>query len=137
MIKISKDNYIRPKTTIQEKLTQQEIEEKLEDYTEVEDINKVPINTHIRYYTLKKDVNGKMTKVFRLGGQLKNKDNSDKYIILGNGKVTWSVQMKNTILYRKMKMDEIKDEYEMIIQDLKNEILKIKKEKKNKKSKNN
>jgi hypothetical protein len=131
MIKITNTtNYIRPKTTLQEKLTSDEIEQKLEDYTEVDNINKIPINSHLRYYTLKRDDKGNMSKVFRLGGNLINKDNSDKYIILSNGKVSWSVQTKNTIFYRKMKINEIKDEYETIIEELKDEIMKLKKDNK-------
>ncbi len=55
MQKISKDGYTRPKHTIQDKMTEEEIEEKLADYLEVEDITKVPIGTHIRYYTLVPD----------------------------------------------------------------------------------
>ena len=39
--------------TLQDKLTKEEIKEKLEDYIEVEDINKVPLNTHIRYFSIK------------------------------------------------------------------------------------
>jgi hypothetical protein len=131
MIKITNTtNYIRPKTTLQEKLTSDEIEQKLEDYTEVDNINKIPIKSHLRYYTLKRDDKGNMSKVFRLGGNLINKDNSDKYIILSNGKVSWSVQTKNTIFYRKMKINEIKDEYETIIEELKDEIMKLKKDNK-------
>ena len=120
--RITKDGYIRPKYTLQDKLTEEEIKEKLEDYNEVEDITKVPIGTHIRYFTLIPDKKGKLKKVFRLGGQLKNKDNCDKYIILSNGTVSWTVQIDTSILYKKMNIDEIKDEYENIIKDLEDKI---------------
>jgi len=126
--KISKDEYKRPKYTIQDKLTEEEIEEKLADYIEIENINKVPIGSHIRYYTLVPNKNGELIKTFRLGGQLKNKDNSDKFIILSNGKVTWSVQMDTSILYRKMTIDEIKEDYENIIKELEDSNLQLKKD---------
>ena len=116
--RISKDDYKRPKHTIQDKMTEEEIDEKLEDYIEIEDIFKVPLNSHIRYYTLIPGKDGEIKKAFRLGGQLKNKDNADKYIILSNGKVTWTVQMETSILYRKMTIEEIKEDYENIIKDL-------------------
>jgi len=130
--RITKDGYIRPKYTIQDKLTEEEIKDKLEDYVEIEDIFKVPIGTHIRYFTLAPDKNnsGKLKKVFRLGGQLKNKDNCDKYIILSNGSITWTVQMDTSTLYKKMTIDEIKDEYDNIIKDLQEENISLKKDNK-------
>jgi hypothetical protein len=128
--RISKDDYKRPKHTIQDKMTEEEIEEKLEDYIEIEDIFKVPLNSHIRYYTLIPGKDGEIKKAFRLGGQLKNKDNADKYIILSNGKVTWTVQMETSILYRKMTLEEIKEDYENIIKDLEESNLLLKKDNK-------
>lgn len=128
--RISKDDYKRPKHTIQDKMTEEEIDEKLEDYIEIEDIFKVPLNSHIRYYTLIPGKDGEIKKAFRLGGQLKNKDNADKYIILSNGKVTWTVQMETSILYRKMTIEEIKEDYENIIKDLEESNLQLKKDNK-------
>ena len=128
--RISKDNYNRPKHTIQDKMTEEEIEEKLADYIEVEDILKVPINSHIRYYTLIPGKDGELKKAFRLGGQLKNKDNADKYIILSNGTVTWTVQIDTSILYRKMTIEEIKEDYENIIKELEETNLQLKKDNK-------
>ena len=128
--RINKDGYKRPKHTIQDKMTTEEIEEKLEDYIEVEDIKTIPILTHIRYYTLVPDEKGTLKKLFRLGGQLKNKDNCDKYIILSNGTVSWTVQMDTSILYRKMKIEEIKEEYENVIKELEDQLLLFKKDNK-------
>ena len=57
--------------------------EMLEDYIEVEDISKVPLNTHLRYFSEKKnEKTKKIEKVFRMGGFLVNKNNYDKYVIL-------------------------------------------------------
>lgn len=130
MQRISKDGYSRPKHTIQDKMTEEEIDEKLADYLEVEDIKKVPIGTHIRYFTLVPDDKGEIKKAFRLGGQLNNKDNADKYIILSNGKITWTVQMDTSVLYRKMTIEEIKDDYENVIKELEEEVLQLKKDNK-------
>jgi hypothetical protein len=130
--RISKDNYVRPKHTIQDKLTQEEIDDKLEDYIEIEPakLSKVPIGTHIRYFIKMADKHGIIKKVFRLGGQLKNKDNCDKYIILSNGKITWTVQVENAILYKKMSIEEIKEEYDNIVTDLESQISILKKDNK-------
>jgi hypothetical protein len=130
MQRINKDKYERPKHTIQDKMTEEEIEEKLADYLEVEDIKKVPIGTHIRYFTLVPNDKGEIKKAFRLGGQLHNKDNADKYIILSNGKITWTVQTETSILYRKMTIDEIKDDYEGVIKELEDEVAQLKKDNK-------
>ena len=94
--------YKRPKVTHQEKLSAEEIEEKLEGYVKVDDIAEVPLNTHMRYFTITKDG----SHVFRLGGFLQNKQNAEKYVMLGNGKQVWSVQVKDSIFYRKMSHKE-------------------------------
>lgn len=94
--------YKRPPITKQELLTANEIEEKLQGYDIVDDITKVNIGTHIRYFTTNKDG----SQVFRMGGMLYNKENADKYIVLSNGKLTWTVQIATAILYRKLSHNE-------------------------------
>ena len=77
----------RPTDTYQSKLTDADIEEKLKLYKKIDTIDeltKLPLNTHIRYFSVTKDDKGKKIKKFRLGGFLNNKDNYDKYIILTN-----------------------------------------------------
>jgi hypothetical protein len=100
----------RPTDTYQSKLTDADIEEKLKLYKKIDTIDeltKLPLNTHIRYFSVTKDDKGKKIKKFRLGGFLNNKDNYDKYIILTNKNVSWSVDTKTSILYRKLKDEEI------------------------------
>ena len=53
----TKDNYKRPKTTAQDKLTPKEIQDLLADYVEVENIKDVPLDTHIRYFLKDKGKN--------------------------------------------------------------------------------
>ena len=126
------DGYKRPTKTLQDKLTAIEIKEKLEDYVQIKNFDNVQLNTHIRYFSKIKD--GKKTKkIFRFGGFLKNKVNVDKYVILSNGKSSWSVQVENTVFFRKLTLDEIKEQYEDEIDDLKLIIKNLKK--KNKKLK--
>jgi hypothetical protein len=100
----SDQTYKRPKVTQQEKLSAEEIANKLEGYEKVDDIAEVPLNTHIRYFTINPDG----TQIFRTGGFLHNKQNADTYVMLSNGKNIWSVQVKNSIFFRKMSQkDEI------------------------------
>ena len=115
-------DYDRPTSTFTEKLSQNEIEKKLEDYKKVEDIYQVPLNTHLRYFIKKDD-----EMVFRMGGILKKNSELPKYVILKNAEgIEWSVQIKDTIFFKKMSINEIKAEYEKIIDDLNLKLKKLK-----------
>ena len=137
MSKLGEDNYKRTKKTYTDKLTDDDIKAKLEDYVEVDDISMVPLNSHVRYFTERINEKKKKEKVFRLGGFLVNKSNYEKYVILSNVpetgfinpiKKTWSVNTKTSIFYKKQTLDEIKEEYELEIEDLKDQIKFLKKE---------
>jgi len=120
-------SYVRPEKTFQESLSQEEIKEKLKDYKKVEDISKVPVNSHLRYFSLIEDPKTKKTKkVFRMGGLLKNKDNYDKYVILTNGKQSWSVNTQKSVFFKKMNTDDIHVKYQDEISELKKIIKKLK-----------
>ena len=119
----SKNGYKRPDVTFTDQLSKEQIEEKLEDYTKVDDIYKVPLGVHLRYFSNKDD-----KLVFRMGGQLHKNNGLPDYVILFNGKAQWSVQVKDTIFYRKMTIQEIKEEYEKIIKDLIEKNKKLKKQ---------
>lgn len=112
------DGYEKPELTFTEKLTNDDIEEMLDDYVEVENLAQVPLGTHIRYIAT---INGK--KKFRIGGILSNTKGLPKYIVLVNsaGK-SWSVQTKNTVFYRQMTRKEIREEYEEVIDELEEQI---------------
>jgi hypothetical protein len=109
--KYKKNGFERPEITYTDQLSKEEIQEKLADYSKVEDIYKVPLGVHLRYF-VKKD--GQM--LFRMGGQLFKNNGLPEYVILKSGtNAQWSVQVKDTIFYRKMTLVEIKQEYEDII----------------------
>lgn len=99
--------------TFQSTLTKQQIKDSLKEYKQCNDISKVSIGTHLRYFT----INDKKEKIFRLGGTLNKIDPELRFIKLSNGKIEWSVQIKNTTFYQKMTEAEIKEE-------LKNELRK-------------
>lgn len=119
--------YVRPTYTVQDTLTEKEINIMLEDYIEItiEDLLSVNINTHIRYFSVEIN-NGYAKKVFRIGGNLVKVDKKFRYIVLRNGKESWSVQAKNTIFYKQITIDEIKDEYEEILDEYEKEIMELK-----------
>jgi hypothetical protein len=125
---VNDKKYTRPKHTIQDKITEDEIKEVLEDYIECDDVSKVPIGTHLRYFITTTNQKGNTERKFRFGGFLKNKDNCDKYIILTNNTISWSVQVDATTFFKKMNMEEIKEEYIKVIEEKHQIIKSLKKE---------
>jgi len=125
MTRLGNDNYSRPEKTFQEKLSTDEIKEKLKDYKKIDDISKVPLKSHVRYFSLVDDGN-KMKKLFRMGGVLENKDNCDKYVVLSNGKASWSVNCQKSVFFKKMTSAEIHDKYNEEIKSLKKVIKSLK-----------
>jgi hypothetical protein len=137
----SDTGYKRPDKTYQDKLSYDEIKEKLKNYVKVKDLTAIPLNTHIRYIERKiNPLTQKMETKFRLGGYLVNKRNADKYIVLSNGRVKWSVQVPSTVFYMSTKQmeeettqvtEKDKNKYEKQIEELKliiaDQELKIKK----------
>ena len=110
------------KKTFTENLTKEEINEKLEDYKVVDDISKVPLDTHLRYFVKK---NNEM--LFRMGGNLKRNLDLPNFVVLKNALgAEWTVQVKDTIFYKKMSIKEIKEEYDGIISELHDKIKKLK-----------
>ena len=127
-----KDDKSVGKKTFTDNLTKEEINEKLEDYKLVEDISKVPLGTHLRYFVEKDG-----TKLFRMGGNLKRNLDLPNFVVLQNAVgVEWTVQIKNTTFYKKMTIKEIKEEYDSIIEDLHDKIKKLKVENKDLKAEN-
>lgn len=133
--------YNKQKKSYQENLSPAEIKAKLEEYSQVDSIDDVPLNSHIRYFTVNLKT-GK--KQFRLGGFLTKIE--EEYVVLSNGQLSWSVQKKNTVFFRKMSFQDLKDElkhkikksYDIEINKLKEEnkklretLKKVKKELKN------
>ena len=109
--KFGTDNYVRPEETITDKLTPEEIETKLEDYTQT-DIEKIPLNVHVRYFKME---DGK--RKFCLGGILYQNVGLPTYIKLSNGTNVWSVQTKDTLFFRKLSPLEITTEHKKEIID--------------------
>jgi hypothetical protein len=105
--RLSRDTtYKKKNNSYQNNLSPNEIKKKLEEYQQVESIYDVDLNTHLRYFTL--DKNGK--KQFRLGGFLTKINKENKYVILSNGKLSWSVQIEDSIFFKKVSFSELKEE---------------------------
>lgn len=109
--KISDTKYDRPELTYTDLLTKKDIEGLLLDYEKVENDNldEILIGTHIRYFEHK---DGELK--FRVGGVLKFKGLPD-YIVLNNGKVGWSVQIKNCIFFKKITLESVRNEFKQVL----------------------
>jgi hypothetical protein len=92
----------------QSTLTDEEIAKKLEDYVRVkkDDVSKIPLGTHVRYFTINPQNGGKQ---FRLGGTLTKFGENGQYFVCSNGTYSWSVQINNSIIYKKISINEIKE----------------------------
>jgi hypothetical protein len=124
----TKNGYVRPAVTLTDQLSTEQIAELLEDYIQVKDIYQVPLGVHLRYFV---NIDGKM--VFRRGGLLHNNKGLPDFVILAQnptGKPGWSVQVKDTLFYRKMTLNEIKTAYQNIIDELFEKNKKLKEENK-------
>jgi hypothetical protein len=101
----SDTEYKKEGKSLQQTLSPDEIKEKLQEYVQLDTIDETPLNSHIRYFTIDKKT-GK--KQFRLGGFLTKCDKD--YVVLSNGRLSWSVQKNNSIFFKKMSYTELKEE---------------------------
>lgn len=85
-------NFIRPKKTYQDTLSGEKIKEMLNGYKQVDDMTKIIIGSHLRYFTKEK---GSNERKFRMGGFLSKFGDNGKYVVLSNGTFSWSVQLNH------------------------------------------
>lgn len=83
-------NWKRPEQTETERLNENTelIQQKLENYVEVSNIDMVTLSTHVRYFIFDTRLK-EPDYVFRLGGLLAKKDTA--FVVLSNGDLSWSV----------------------------------------------
>ena len=112
--RLRKDDYKRPPQTYTDKLSREDVVDKLNGYKKVDDIIKVPLGTHLRYF--KKLETGK--DKFCMGGFLHKNTGIPNYVILKNDKSSWTVQLNTATFFRKMSNTEIMDEYEDKLDEL-------------------
>ena len=93
-------------------LSETEIINLLSDYVKVEpaDYNKLQLGMHVRYFK-KVVVNGLNKLAFRLGGEIVYAKGIPEYIIIKNLINSWSINLNNVILFRKITNNELRVEY--------------------------
>ncbi len=92
-IRLNEDDYSKPTKTITDLIqTREAIDEKLRNYTEIDnnELELLPKNVHISYITYNVDKN---MELFRMGGYLR-KVAKDYIVLAGKGNKTFSVQRK-------------------------------------------
>lgn len=113
--RISDTKYTRPILTYTDKLSKQQVKELLIDYEQIkslEDLQNIIQGTHLRYFEKK----GNELK-FRTGGILTVNSGFPEYLILSSGSVSWSVQIKKCIFFKRITIIQVKHEYEKLIKD--------------------
>ncbi len=98
--RISEVAYEGPQKTYTQSLTKEKIALMLSDYDEIE-FDKLETGNNVRYWHFNEDKN---MYEFKIGGLIIVK--KDDHIVLSS-KITWSVQKKNNIFYRKMSSSQI------------------------------
>lgn len=121
----SKTTFEKKRDELERTLTDEEINNLLQDYAEVDDPTTIEIDTHVRYFTIVFD-HGKATKVFRLGGKLFSISPDGDYLILKHGNNVIQAKVENTIFYKQLSISEIKKEYEEILDKYEDEIIELK-----------
>jgi len=89
--RITDDDYQRPKKTITDLMqTQDNVEQKLEDYDEIsnEELDQMPLGIHVRYIGYDKRKN---KEIFRFGGVIRKID-PNYLVLIGNNNVSFSSQ---------------------------------------------
>jgi hypothetical protein len=110
----SSDGYARPSKTLQDRLSQDQIEEKLRGYRLLGgDVSggvtgggnriadELKPNAHVRYFT-ETDAGRK----FRMGGFVKKIDANKNYMVLTNNTHSWCVDLNKATVYKKIDHDD-------------------------------
>jgi len=126
LTRISDDKYKTTGNELQNNLIEEDINILLEEYDEVDNMQDLKPGMHVRYYNIKQKRNGTIEKKFRLGGEIIKIDHDLKYLVLTAKKISWSVQFNNAIFYKKMTTTEIKEFYELELDEKDKKIDKLK-----------
>lgn len=126
IIRIGDDNYQPTGNELQRNLNEEDVNLLLEEYEEVDDTDILKPGMNVRYYTIKQKRNGEVDKKFRMGGEITKVDHENKYLVLTNKRLSWSVQFNNSIFYKKMSIDDVKIFYENELDEKESKIEKLK-----------
>lgn len=107
--KYTADNYIRPEIMPNDFINPTELKKRLKYYDIVYDAIHLSSGTHIQYIELYEG-----NYRYKSGGIIITNKYPD-YIVLSNGRSSWSVQLKNNIIFKQKSIQDIITIYENII----------------------
>lgn len=110
--------------TATDMLTSEEIKDRLKNYERVnkEDSDKIVPGTRVQYFEELKDGSLK----YRPGGtMIVNK--SPTYMVMSNGRITWSIQLEKIFLFKEKDYDTLKRDYEEKLKEKDLEIISLRK----------
>jgi len=119
-----KDNNVKQIHAATDMLTNEEIKDRLKNYERVdkEDADKIVPGTRVQYFEELKDGSLK----YRPGGtMIVNK--SPTYMVMSNGRITWSIQLEKIILFKEKDYDALKKDYENKLKEKDLEIIALRK----------
>jgi hypothetical protein len=119
--KLSEDNYVKEDKSASDMLTADEIKDRLQNYERIyeEDMHNLKIDDKIRYFEV---LEGGKFKYKPGGFLLVNK--APEYLVLVTSRGSWSVQLKNHIIFRAKSVEEVEATYKALLNDYaKNKII--------------
>lgn len=118
--KLADDEYVKPTVTASDMLTAEEIKERMKNYVQVNknDLHTLKIDDKIRYF---ESLDNNKYK-YKPGGFLLVNGQPD-YLVLVSSKGSWSVQLKNHVIFKGKDIDEIDEEYQIKIDELKKSLI--------------
>lgn len=111
-INLLEDDYVKPKYTASDLITAEELKKRMENYEilDKEQVADLVSNTRIQYFEVKENGDYK----YKPGGVI-IKNGYPDYLVLTNGRRSWSVQLVNHVICKEMRVEDVKAKYEKII----------------------
>lgn len=110
MQRLTKDDYKKPYLTVSDILSPEEIKRILRNYEQVTDLSSLVQGDIVKYFEILD--NGKYK--YKPGGRVVINKQPD-YLVLSNGKKSWSVQLNKHVIFREIDINKIIFEYEEIV----------------------
>jgi len=114
-----KDRDVKPPSLF---LSAKELKNKVENFKQVKskDVENLSIGSRIIYFEVV-NIDGDTKFKYKPGGNLIS-NGFPKYLYITNGKVNWSVQLDNHVIFKLDNQDEINEKYEKKIKKLKTKV---------------
>lgn len=110
MQRLTDDDYKKPYLTVSDILSPEEIKQILRNYEQVTDLCSLVQGDIVKYFEML--ANGKYK--YKPGGRVLINKQPD-YLVLSNGRKSWSVQLNKHVIFREIDIDKIILKYDEIV----------------------